>query len=286
MPVASTLFSREKILQIARSLPADLHVLARLGEMLQDINSELDQIAALLRRDVALAARIVRISNSPVFGGRGSIASVEEAVNRVGFGEILKLVGTASAARMAERALELYDLPAETLRDGMLYGAFAAEALARTADLDPRIAYTAGLLRPLGMMVLDRAARAQVKSADKFTLGRFPSYSAWEGNYFGIDNCEVTGLILDDWQFPKVLGAAVRAHHLNRAFDLENQLAALLNVAGGVAQRAGRSFAGETILWDITPAKLAAAKVTEDDLAQAFESANANMEEALMALAA
>jgi HD-like signal output (HDOD) protein len=74
MSVASavaTPFAREKLLQVARTLPADLRVLAALGEMLQDINSELDQIAGLLRRDVALAARIVRISNSAVFGGGG-----------------------------------------------------------------------------------------------------------------------------------------------------------------------------------------------------------------------
>src|SRR3954469_18290936 len=136
MPAVSTPFSREKLLQVARSLPADLSVLSALGEMLQDINSELDEIAALLRRDVALAARIVRISNSPMFGGGGQIASIEEAVNRVGFGEILKLVGTATAARFSERALEHYDISAVKLRDNMLYTAFACEALARVSGFD------------------------------------------------------------------------------------------------------------------------------------------------------
>src|SRR3954471_20320670 len=112
MPVVATAFSREKLLTIARSLPADLHVLSKLGEMLQDVNSELDEIAGLLRRDVALATRIVRISNSPMFGG-GQIASTEEAVNRVGFSEILKLVGTATAARFTDRALEFFGISAE-----------------------------------------------------------------------------------------------------------------------------------------------------------------------------
>src|SRR5690606_4429089 len=141
--VASPVFAREKLLQIARALPADLQVLSQLGEMLQDVNSELDEIAGLLRRDVALAARIVRISNSPMFGGGGSIGSIDEAVNRVGFSEILKLVGTATAARFAERALENYEVAATKLRDNMLYTAFACEALARHAGYDPRAAYTA-----------------------------------------------------------------------------------------------------------------------------------------------
>ena len=209
-PVASQVFSREKILQIARSLPADLGVLSKLGEMLQDINSELDQVAGLLRRDVALAARIVRISNSPMFGGGGSIASIEEAVNRVGFSEILKLVGTATAARFTERALEQYDISAQKLRNNMLYGALACEALARASGADTRVAYTAGLLRPLGLRVLDRAGRGQLGFHQRYSAAHWPSYSAWEGSIFGVDNCEVAALILDEWRFPPELSQAIR----------------------------------------------------------------------------
>lgn len=286
MAAVSTPFSREKILQIARTLPADLHVLSKLGEMLQDVNSELDAIAELLRRDVALATRIVRISNSPMFGGGGSIASVEEAVNRVGFSEIMKLVGTASAARMTERALENYDISAQKLRDTMLYGAFAAEALARRSGADTRVAYTAGLLRPLGLMVLDRAGRGQLPWTERFTLSRWPSYSAWEGGIFGIDNCEVTAMILEEWRFPRELSGALRVHYLTRQADFDNRLAALLNVAGGVALQAERAFAGEAAWWEISPKKLAAAGVTQDDIEAAAVAANEGLEAALAALAA
>lgn len=286
MPAISTAFSREKLLQVARSLPADLHVLSKLGEMLQDVNSELDDIASLLRRDVALAARIVRISNSPMFGGGGAIASIEEAVNRVGFSEILKLVGTASAARMAERALEHYGISAAQLRDNMLFTAFASEALARAAGADPRVAYTAALLRPLGLMVLDRAGRGQLHWTQRFDLARFPSYSAWEGNCFGIDNPEVAALILEEWRFPPELSVALRAHHLARASDYENPLASLLNVASGIAQQAGRAFPGEKIWWEKRPEKLPAAGLTSQDCEDAFVNASNALEAALAALAA
>ena len=56
-----------------------------------------------------------------MFGGGGQIASTEEAVNRVGFSEILKLVGTATAARMTERNLEFYGISAENLRGGSVW---------------------------------------------------------------------------------------------------------------------------------------------------------------------
>eukprot|EP01036_Dinobryon_divergens_P034979 gene34979-45270_t len=272
--------SRERLLATARSLPAEVQVLSRLGEMLQDVNSELDEISDLLRRDVALAARIVRIANSPMFGG--GVSSVEEAVNRVGFGEILKLVGTASAARLTEHALDTYGISAQKLRNNMLYGAFASEALARLSGADARSAYLAGLLRPLGMMVLDRAARATGARPVRFAHEQWPTYSAWEGGMFGVDNCEVASLILDEWRFPKAVGAGIRTHYLSRPEDLQQPLAALLNVSNGLASRVSRSFVGETRWWDITDEKLAAAGLTVDDFEPAiiqteaaFDAANA-----------
>src|SRR5207249_8640140 len=122
-------------------------------DLVQDVNSDLDQVALLLRRDVALGAKIVRISNSMVFGGGAKIASIEAAVNRVGFSEILKLVGTATAARFNDSALLYYDIGGQDLRSNMLYVALAAEALAGAARIDSRMAYMAGLMRPLGCLV-------------------------------------------------------------------------------------------------------------------------------------
>jgi HD-like signal output (HDOD) protein len=286
MPVApaATPISREKLLQVARSLPADLQVLSELGEMLQDINSELDQIAQLLRRDVALAARIVRISNSPMFGGGGQIASIEDAVNRVGFSEILKLVGTATAARFTERALDFYQVSAQALRDNMLYTAFASEALARLAGADTRLAYTAGLLRPLGLMVLDRAARGQIHSSQAYTSSRWPTYQEWEQTVFGATSCDVSALVLEEWRFPREIIDGIRVHYLSRASDREKALPSLLNLANGLALRSTRAFPGETVWWDVTPAKLSAAGVTEDDLEPAAASTETAFEAAIAAM--
>lgn len=282
MPAIGTPFSRDKLLETARSLPADLEVLSTLGEMLQDVNADLGAIAALLRRDLALAARIVRISNSPLFGGR--VASVEEAVSRVGFGEILRLVGTATTGRFADRALEHYGITALQLRDNMLYTAFACEELARLSDGDSRIAYTAGLLRPIGFMVLDRVARGRIPPRETFEPKRWGNYRIWEGSFLGVGHAEVAGLILDEWHFPKSMGAALRLHYLAQPADMENSLALTLNLAGTLAGAAGHAFEGETDHWLLTPEKLQAAGLNHDQLAIAAEAAGRSFDRAVALL--
>ena len=283
---SATPFSREKLLLAARSLPADLHVLSELGEMVQDVNSDLAAVADLLRRDAALASRIVRISNSAMFAGSGQIGSTEEAVNRVGFSEILKLVGTATAARYSEHALEFYGVPAPTLRANMLFTAFAAESLARSVGLDPRLAYTAGLLRTLGMMVLDRSCRGQASHANRYAPARWPSYSAWEGSFFGVNNCEVAALILDEWRFPRAIGRAIRSHYLEQAADADDALGRLLNLANVVAHRAGYSLGGEAAWWQENPELLLRVGASEDALAAANAYARTAFDSATAALAA
>jgi len=281
--MAANPYAREKLLLVARSLPADLQVLSELGGVLQNVNSDLDDIARLLRRDLALAARIVRISNSVIFGGGGQVATVEDAVNRVGYSEILKLVGTATAARFTERALDQYGIGAQKLRDNMLYGAIAAEALARAAGADTRLAYTAGLLRPLGLMVLDRASRGALHPGQSYSDTRWDSYSAWEGSVFGISNCEVGAMILEEWRFPAQLCQAVRSQYLAGACDFEHSLAAMLNVANGLAHQCGRSFPGEARWWNLTERKLAAAGVSEEHIEPAVIEMERQFEAALAA---
>jgi HD-like signal output (HDOD) protein len=281
-PACTIPLTHEKIVDIARALPADLRVLSKLGDLLKDVNSELDEIAALLRRDVTLSAKIVRISNSPMFRGGRSIATTDEAVNCVGFGEILKLVGTATAGRLSENTLQCYDIGAKLLRDNMLYGAYAAEALARSAGLDPRVAYSAGLLRSVGLMVLDRAGRGNPATMPLYSPSRWPDYVSWETDVFGIPSCEVTAILLEEWDFPTEVSTAIRSHYITQPGDRECALGVLLNVANGMAQLVCRSFRGEENLWKITPEKLRAAGLTEADFEPAivateesFEAANA-----------
>lgn len=269
--MATVLFAREKLIATARSLPAAPQILTELGQLLQDLNVELDQIADLLKRDVALAARIIRISNSTVFGGSGRIAAIEEAVNRVGFSEVYRLVGIATTSRLADRALAYYQVEAEKLREHMFCTAVAAEALAEMGGANSRDAYTAGLMRSIGMLILDRVAREKLILSQAYDAEKYRGYSEWEGQLFGVGNPDVTALILEDWRFPPELIEGVKHHYLLGEEALGNRFACLLNLAGHVVKEVGCGLPGELVYWEPTPAKLQGAGLREERLPEAIE---------------
>ncbi len=251
VPLAAV--SREKILGTARQLPASPQVLAGLCELLQDMNSDLDQIAEQIRVDAALSARVIRIGNSPIYGSGSRIGSVDEAVKRVGFGEILRLVGVATVSGLVDRSLTSYGIVAERLRESLLLHALASEAIAQRVDVDPRMAYAGGLLRALGIMVFDRIARERKPAPEVYSPHRFPSYFAWEQPIFGLINAQVTTMALEEWRFAPELVSALEKHFLLGGVGYDDRMACVLNLAGSIVAEAGFALPGEVSAWTPTP---------------------------------
>ncbi len=264
-PAADLALTREEILALAQALPAAPQVLGGLCELLEDVNTDLDQISDEIRRDPALAARVIRLSNSVAFGGAGGVSSIDEAVNRVGFAEIVRLVGIATVSGLVDRSLVAYGVDAERLRESLLLHALASEALAEQAGLDPRAAYAAGLLRGIGMMVLDRAVRGRVA----YDPANFTSFSHWEETCFNVRAAAVTTAVLDEWKFPAETVAALE-QHLEPA---DSPLAFVLNLAGAIVAAHALAPEGERSWWVPTEEKLAGAGLDDEQFGAAAAAA-------------
>jgi HD-like signal output (HDOD) protein len=260
--------SRETLVQLAQQLPASAQVLAQLGELLTDVNSGLDDVAVLLKRDSALTARVIRISNSVAYGSGGQVAAVEEAVNRVGYAEIYRLVGLATAAQLADQSLMYYGITGLQLRDNTLLTALAAEALASKVDLDPRVVYTAGLLRSTGKLVLDRFAKRS-PGVELFVHSGKPDLVSWETSSFECTNAEAAEAVLSAWRFPASVVAAVRTHYTTAEHVGPGSL--LLHVASAVARDLGAGLSGEHQQWDTSIATLRRLGLTPAALSEAAD---------------
>lgn len=247
--------NREKILEVAAAMPATPRVFADLSRLLRDTNSPLEGIAELIKRDAALTAHIIRVGNSAVYRGESRTGSVEEAVSRIGYREIFELTGYVAGLQLAERALKHYGVEAAQLRQNMVYTAFVCEQLAIECRLDPRLAYTAGLVRPLGLFVCDRLAD-RWPGLEPYQSGRDRDYLAWEARVFGLGSPEVAGMILRDWRFPEEISVAIREHYQPEHPGSDQRLACLLNIAGGLAADQGLGLPGESRHWGATAARL------------------------------
>jgi HD-like signal output (HDOD) protein len=257
--------SRETILRLGQKLPTTPAVLGKLQVLLANPDSELDDICTLLKRDLALAARILRMSNSPFYGRTEPHSSLDEAVGRVGYSEVYKLVGLTITGQLFSRDLEFYGYQADRLWENILCIALAMESLAPYVGLDPRSAYTAGLMRSIGKIILDRLANETRPRPNAYAAAGGDPLASWEMNTFGADNPSVAAMLLKEWNLPADTVAAVRQQYAPDAQSPANPAAFALNIAGCIADDLGFGLAGEERYWESLELKLAEAKLTEGD---------------------
>lgn len=258
----ATPIPRETLLHVVKSMPAAPRILAELGHLLLDPNSDMGEVTSLLRRDTALTARIIRISNSAFYNAGHPYASLEEALARVGYMEVYRLTGVAAVSQVADKPLPLYGITAAQFRENSLLTALIAEALAMRVGLDFRLAYTAGLLRSIGKIGLDGVARnGAYRGAYTRECGPL---AEWETQFIGLTNCEAAAIILKEWRFPATTIGGIRDHYLTGKDSAV--LAQLLNVAAGVAEKAGVALTGETTYWRSAPVTIEGNELDAEEL--------------------
>lgn len=248
--------TRENVLRLARKLPAAPHIFGRLGLLLANVNADLDNIVRLVAVDSGLTGRVIRMSNSVFYRGDEPVRSLDEAVNRVGFREMHRMVGVAMSEQLFQSGLPIYNLSAEQMWENSVVTALAMERVASTVGEDSGEAYTLGLLRPVGKLVLDMLLQGEhsgLSCPDSETL----DLPKWERTWAEMTSNEAGAMILEEWKMPEPMHAGV-LHHYARD-ESGNRTAALLHAACWITQQLGKGLKVETRQWELTDAVLARA---------------------------
>ena len=214
-----------------RTLPPVPKVLARLQPMLADLNTDVGDLAEVIRLERALAARILQVSNSAFVGLGARARSIEEAITLLGFREVRRLMTIVIGMQILEKPLPAYGIDSKTLWRSSIACGIAAEEVARYVDEDPNAAYALGLLHSVGMVVVN--AWASMISTDQrlVSTGYPDEYTASERALLGFTNADTGAALLRRWDFPPSVVEPVRAQYQPVLASSHARLAHLLVVA-------------------------------------------------------
>jgi len=235
----------------------------RLLAVLQDVDSSVDDIAALVRVDTALATQVLRLANSAYFGLVERVATVEEGVQHIGMTQIQRLIFSLGGRRLFERALDHYVISAPLLWHHTLSVAVASEVVATRLDADNSVAYLGGILHSIGIVALDSVAAARGLAP------RDPAVPLldWERDTFGIDNAAAAERVLHYWKFPVVLRRAVAERYVPPVAATARNASSVLHLACCLAARTAAGLAPEGGLFRLSDSVLAAVGLSEQQFA-------------------
>lgn len=217
------------------SLP---EALVRLNSLVDDPRSNVEDIARVIETDSGLAARLLRIVNSPFYGFPSRIETISHAVAVVGTRELRDLALATVVVRIFEGIPpELMDME-RFWRHSLTTGLVARGIAEARRDGAAESRFVAGLLHDVGKLLLCRRVPELARHAlARATYEQIPLPEA-EREALGFDHAEVGGALLEAWRLPEPLVVAARWHHAPElAPELWREDALITHLANVLAHR-------------------------------------------------
>ena len=239
-----------------QELPTIPETLSRILSLLEDPNSGARDLAEVIRCDAPLAAKVLRLANSPLYRKQRSIATIQECVSVLGYRTVRQVALCVSVISTLGQECEARGAGLdyrELWRHGVAVGAVAQE-LARQADTcDAETAFTAGLLHDLGKLVLSLEFPR--------TYGELVAQRCREGRHLveverrelGFDHARAGEELATAWNFPVELAEPIGAHHEAQPPGPTVAVVALADYLGNLLDPSDGDLGFDAMLVDTAP---------------------------------
>jgi len=219
----------EEVLADIRQLPSLPAVVGELIRTLDNESAGIDQLAEGIAKDQSLAARALRVANSPFYGIQHKVSSIHDAIVILGFRAVGSLVMAASVTGYFTPPKGVpFDL-GHFWRHG-LGTALCARALARHAGLDAEAGFSAGLLHDIGVLMLLTTRPEHYAVVLAYREEHDCQVPEAEQAILGFDHAQAGEALISRWRFPADIVRAVALHHAPEGRPENNAAASLGDV--------------------------------------------------------
>ena len=219
------------------NLPTLPSVALQIVELARDPDVGLAEVADLIALDPALAGKVLRLANSPVYSRQRRIDNIRQALVLFGLDGALTVALSFSVARLVEEDRRASGLDYVHFWRRSLSTAAAAPMLAvRKTGARKEDLFLAGLIQDIGMLALDLVDSGLYMDigADQYDHERLIGR---ERERLGAHHGDATVWLLERWNFPQsVIDAVASSHRPADALAREGSLEArILHVAAILA---------------------------------------------------
>ena len=195
---------------VASSLP---NVYYELKDGIDEIDSDFDDFEYIIKQDISLSARILKIVNSPYFGMPSQVETISHAVSIIGLAELNELaLSTFVLDKFKNNSSNILNINRFT--DHSVFCGTAAKLIAEMVSYPKReTLFTSGMLHDIGRLVLCVNASKKMEECFKVSKEEGKSLTEVEAEVFGFDHTEVGMALLTKWKLPLVHIETAGFHH-------------------------------------------------------------------------
>jgi putative nucleotidyltransferase with HDIG domain len=185
----------------------------QLREKLDDPNASFDDLAAIVKTDPAMSARLLKIVNSAFYGFDEKVDTLTHALNIIGTEQLTDL---ALAAIVTSK---FQGIPRDLINmetfwmHSIACGIAAREIAKRMSGVETEKMYLGGMLHDIGSLIIFKESSEDARKILLRCKESGENLFKVEKEILGYDHAEVGALLLTEWKLADRLAEIVKYHH-------------------------------------------------------------------------
>ncbi len=257
---------KEKIVKEVEDLPPMPQVAIKARQVVSNSKSNAQDLANVIEQDQAITTRVLKLANSPFYGSRGEVATVQKAAVVLGTKTLYELLTMACASGFLGERLEGYDLDAGDLWMHSLAVASGSRILSERFMPELKDdAFSAGLIHDSGKLILDSYILERKIAFMDFLLDERQTFLDAEKHTLGFDHAEIAYSVCLKWNMPEYIANAIRYHH-TPALSSQKELSSIIHLADAIAMMSGLGVGFDGMLYKLDESVMESLNIGESDL--------------------
>jgi len=213
-PQRPSITHADAIVQKIKDLPPLPSLVTKALTMLSDPTIDLTEVETVIGQDQALVAKLIKVSNSVLYGRVQKVSTLRQALARLGAKIVKSLIlSTATRSYFLKRGSGT-NAWGQFLWQHTVECGLAARRIAESFDdQDPEEAFIGGIIHDIGKLAILLVYPDKYKAIQKTVRTENIGDIQAETNLLGCSHAEIGYLLLDQWKMPDTAKASARFHH-------------------------------------------------------------------------
>ena len=220
----------EEIIRGVTDLPTIPIVATKVLQLLEKPDVEIEEVAEMILTDQVMAARVVKVVNSPLYKPTHEIKSIKGALIYLGFRHIRELILTCSFITAFEG--QEGSFPIKTFWEHSFGVGIVAKIISqRIRYHETEKAYLAGIVHDIGRVIFSHYLPKEFEKVLARVQAEPLALTDAESEFFGTSHCEVGLCLAQKWNFPPEYCEVIHCHHSPLEAKVDRPLTAIVSLA-------------------------------------------------------
>lgn len=228
--------SINEIIKQIEEFPTLPTIYATLSDVMANPRSTASDVASVIAQDQASASKILKTANSSLYGFRGRISSISQAVVYVGFEEVKNLCAAISILDIFNmKSLSEVLNPVDLWKHSIAVGVISRYIAKTTGANNLEDYFVAGIIHDIGKLIFMKAIPESYSKILVHVSESGESLREVEKRVLGITHTLAGKLLAERWRLPKTVQDVISYQYIGIKDGHSQNLVATVHLANVVA---------------------------------------------------